>query len=238
MKLFKMKKFNHIKDRHFPNGYIDWIQLKIDISVSHFLLKVSEVMDLGDIKTIFDIGSLNGIESVKFTEKLSQHVNVYNFEPNEESYKNVLISTEGNASIITNKLAVSNFNGKSDFYMTYENMGGSSLLEPMILYKTGYDNHKTTVDVVQLSDWCPKNNVDAIDLMWIDVQGSEFNIFKGMGDLLNTVKGIYVECSNIPYYHGASHKDDVINYLRGYGLELVDESYHDSYEGDFIFVRK
>jgi FkbM family methyltransferase len=228
---FKMKKFNHIRDRHFPDGYTDWIQFRIDMVVSQFI-------DLSEIKTIFDIGSLNGIESVKFTEKLPQDVTVYTFEPNEESYKNVLISTEGNANIITNKLAVSNFNGKSDFYMTYENMGGSSLLEPMILHKTGNDNHKTTVDVVQLSDWCPENNVTSIDLIWMDVQGSEFNVFTGMGDLLKTVKAIYVECSNIPYYHGASHKDDVINYLRGYGLELVDESYHDSYEGDFIFVRK
>lgn len=232
-----MKTFNHIKDRHFPEGYSESIQINIDNDVSKFLERVSETFDLSTIKTILDIGSLNGIESVKFTEKLN-NVSVYTFEPNEESYKNVLISTENIDNILVSKLAVSDFNGKSDFFITYENMGGSSLLEPMLLNKTGYQNEKTEVDVVKLSDWCPENNINSVDLMWMDTQGSELNIFKGMGDLLYTVKGIYVESSNIPYYHGAANKNDVIRYLSQYGLQLVCESYHDAYEGDFTFIRK
>lgn len=232
-----MKTFNHIKDRHFPEGYSEWIQDSIDKSVSNFLEQVSKYYDLKTIKTVLDIGSLNGIESVKFSEKL-ENVFVHTFEPNEESYKNVLISTEDNKNISVNKLAVSDFNGKSDFFITYENMGGSSLLKPMLLNKTGHQNEKTEVDVVKLSDWCPQNNIDKIDLMWMDTQGSELSIFRGMGDLLHTVKGIYVECSNIPYYHGAAHKDDVIKYLYEYGLECISVSYHDEYEGDFTFIRK
>lgn len=232
-----MRTFNHIKDRHFPEGYSEKIQIAIDEVVAEFLQRVSEYVDLGEIKTIFDIGSLNGIESVKFTEKL-QNISVYTFEPNQESYNNVLISTEGIDNISVHKLAVSDFNGKSDFFITYENMGGSSLLEPKLLNKTGYQIGKTEVDVVKLSDWCPSNNVEGVDLMWMDTQGSELNIFKGMGDLLYGVKGIYVESSNIPYYHGAANKIDVIEYLSNYGLHLVHESYHDEYEGDFTFIRK
>jgi FkbM family methyltransferase len=232
-----MKTFNHIKDRHFPEGYSERIQLNIDADVTQFLERVSETFDLSTIKTILDIGSLNGIESVKFTEKL-ENVFVYTFEPNEESYRNVLISTENNDNISVSNLAVSDFNGKSEFFITYENMGGSSLLEPMLLNKTGHQNERTEVNVVKLSDWCPQNNISSVDLMWMDTQGSELNIFKGMGDLLNTVKGIYVESSNIPYYHGAANKNDVIQYLSEYGLQLVYESYHDAYEGDFTFIRK
>lgn len=232
-----MKTFDHIKDRHFPEGYPQSMQIAIDNVVAEFLQKIGERYKLEEIKTVFDIGSLNGIESVKFTEKL-ESANVYTFEPNEESYNNVLISTEDNQRITVSKLAVSDFNGKSDFYITYDNMGGSSLLEPMLLNKTGWNNVKTEADVVRLDDWCSNNKIESIDLMWMDTQGSELNIFKGMGDILNTVKGIYVESSNIPYYHGAANKNDVINYLSQYGLELISESYHDQYEGDFTFIRK
>lgn len=232
-----MKTFDHIKDRHFPEGYPQSMQIAIDNVVAEFLQKIGERYKLEEIKTVFDIGSLNGIESVKFTEKL-ESANVYTFEPNEESYNNVLISTEDNQRITVSKLAVSDFNGKSDFYITYDNMGGSSLLEPMLLNKTGWNNVKTEADVVRLDDWCSDNKIESIDLMWMDTQGSELNIFKGMGDILNTVKGIYVESSNIPYYHGAANKNDVINYLSQYGLELISESYHDQYEGDFTFIRK
>lgn len=231
-----MRKFNHIRDRHFPEGYPDSIQIAIDDVVEQFLQRVSQVHDLSTINTVFDIGSLNGIESVKFTEKLDK-VSVYTFEPNEESYKNVLISTENIDSITVSNVAVSDFNGKSDFYITYDNMGGSSLLEPMLLNKTGTNNVKTEVEVVKLIDWCAEKNIQSIDLMWMDTQGSELSIFKGMEDLLHSVKGIYVESSNIPYYHGASHKNEVIEYLSNYGLQLVSESYHDAYEGDFTFVR-
>lgn len=232
-----MRTFNHIKDLHFPDGYPEWIQIAIDEVVEQFLRRVGEYVDILQVKNIFDIGSLNGIESVKFTEKL-KNISVNTFEPNEKSYKNVLISTEGIDNISVHKLAVSDFNGKSDFFITYENMGGSSLLEPKLLNKTGHQIGKTEVDVVKLSDWCPSNNIESIDLMWMDTQGSELNIFKGMGDLLYGVKGIYVESSNIPYYHGAADKNDVIQYLSNYGLHLIHESYHDAYEGDFTFVRK
>ena len=75
-----MKTFNHIKDRHFPEGYSEWIQDSIDKTVSNFLTQVSNYYDLETIKTVFDIGSLNGIESVKFAEKLGD-ISVYTFEP-------------------------------------------------------------------------------------------------------------------------------------------------------------
>jgi FkbM family methyltransferase len=232
-----MRTFNHIKDRHFPEGYSETIQVAIENLVTWYLNKTGERFDLNEIKTILDIGSLNGIESVKFTEKLSG-CTVHTFEPNPESYQNVLISTSGIENIHVHNIAASNFNGKSDFYVTFDNMGGSSLLQPVRLEKTGQNIQKIEVDVITLKDWCEQNNVPKIDMMWMDVQGSELNIFTGMGDRLNDVKSIYVESSMIPYYDGAAHKDDVINYLSQFNFELVSETHHDGYEGDFMFLKR
>lgn len=232
-----MRTFNHIKDRHFPEGYPDVMQNAIDNLVNWFLNKINERFELNSIKTILDIGSLNGIESVKFSEKLPSS-KVYTFEPNPESYNNVLISTYGIDNIKVYNLAASDFNGQSDFYITYDNMGGSSLLEPSITHKTGPTISKTVVDVVRLDEFCFEQNINDIHILWMDVQGSELNIFKGMGDILNNVKAIYVECSMIPYYNGASHKDDVIEYLNNYNFELISETHHDNYEGDFMFLKK
>jgi FkbM family methyltransferase len=232
-----MRTFNHIKDRHFPEGYPDVMQNAIDNLVGWFLNKIGERFDLQEVKTILDIGSLNGIESVKFTEKLP-NCKVHTFEPNSESYNNVLTSTEGIDSIKVHNIAVSDFKGESDFYITYDNMGGSSLLEPSIIQKTGPNISKTMVNVVRLDEFCSENNITDVNVLWMDVQGSELNIFKGMGDILNDVKAIYVECSMIPYYTGASHKDEVIEYLSKYDFELVSETHHDNYEGDFMFLKK
>jgi len=232
-----MRTFNHIRDNHFPHGYSESIQIAIEDLVTWYLKKTSERFNLEDIQTIFDIGSLNGIESVKFTEKI-ENCSVHTFEPNPYSYKNVLISTEGIERIKVHNIAMSNFSGKSGFYITHHNMGASSLLEPTGLsLKTGTHIDKIEVDVHRLDEWCPANNISKIDMIWMDAQGSELNIFKGMGDLLKDVKSIYVESAIIPYYHGASVKDDVVNYLKNYNLELVSETYHDSYEGDFMFLK-
>lgn len=232
-----MRTFNHIKDKHFPEGYPEWIQIAIDKLLDFYLFNVSKRFNLDDIKTVLDIGSLNGIESVKFTEKLKD-VRVYNFEPNPESYRNILISTENIDNISCYNMAASNFNGRSKFYITNENMGGSSLLQPAILLKTGVQNEEIEVDCIRIDDWAIKNNIESADILWMDTQGSELNIFLGMPNLLKTVKAIYVECSMIPYYHGAAHKDQVISLLTSYGFDLVSETHHDNYEGDFMFLKR
>lgn len=232
-----MKKFNHIKDRHFPEGYPDSIQNSIEKTVSFFVSKIKERFDINEINIIFDIGSLNGIESVKFTEKIP-NCHVHTFEPNPESYKNVLISTENIPNISVHNLAVSNYEGESDFYITYDNMGGSSLLFPNNVLKTGASISKIKVNTIVLDKWCTENNIDKIDVIWMDVQGSELNILKGIGQILNKIKALYVESSMIPYYIGASQKNDVIKFLSDFGFELVSETTHDNYEGDFMFLKK
>lgn len=231
-----MRTFNHLKDRHFPGGYPDWILNNIENLVQWYLNRISERFDLSEIKTIFDVGSLNGIESVKFTEKLD--CQVYTFEPNPISLKTVQLSTEGIDNIHVNDSAVSDFNGTSKFYITHGNMGASSLLKPNKNWQWGSSMNEIQVNVIRLDDWCENNNIDKIDVLWMDVQGSEMSVFKGMGDLLNDVKAIYVECSMIPYYDGCSNKDEVIKYLSKYNFELVSETHHTIYEGDFTFLKK
>jgi FkbM family methyltransferase len=235
-----MKKFNSLCDSHFPSGYPDWIQDTIEKNVSEVVVSIQEKFGLVN-PIIFDIGSLNGIESVKFTEKF-QNCIVHNFEPNPFSFKTVKRNCHDIENIKLHNIAVGDFNGKSDFYITYHNMGASSILAPTILANTldkiGPFVTPYTVDIVRLDDWCVKNCVPYIDFVWMDVQGAELKVLQGMGDLLNNIKAIYTESSLVPYYEGAAYKDDVINFLKTHNFELIKESYHDEYEGDFLFFKK
>jgi FkbM family methyltransferase len=148
------------------------------------------------------------------------------------------MATEGVKNVEVNQIAVSNFNGKSKFFVTYGNPGASSLLKPNENWQWGRNINQIEVDVVKLEDWCKEKNIEKIDVMWIDAQGSELNIFEGMGDLLKEVKAIYVECSMIPYYDGARNSDQVIEYLSRFDFELLSETHHTIYEGDFMFMKK
>lgn len=230
-------KFSKIKDNFFPDGYPDEMIAIIEPKVENVVRKIETRFDLKTINTMLDIGSFTGIESVMFSDRLPD-TKIHTFEPNPVSLSNVLKCTEGVENIKVHELAISNFNGESTFYVTNENIGASSLLQPSILQKTGPVTETIDVKVKTIESWAQNENVKSIDLIWMDVQGSELNVLQGMGDLLKTVKAIYVESAVIPYYEGAAHRDEVINFLSSFDLELIESEYHDNFEGDFLFLRK
>ena len=230
-------KFAKIKDRFFPEGYPDQMIAIIEPKVQNVVEKIKTRFSLDQIKTILDIGSFTGIESVMFSDRIPDAL-IHTFEPNPESLINVLKCTEDEDRIKVYELAISNFVGESTFFITYENIGASSLLQPSILSKTGPISKEIKVKVKTIESWAKENNVDSIDFIWMDVQGSELNVLLGMGDLLNDLKGIYVESAVIPYYSGGAHKDKVIDYLSAFNLELIESEYHDNYEGDFLFLKQ
>jgi len=232
-----MRTFNHIKDHHFPGGYPDWILTNIEKVVEGYVSHIAKRFDLDSIKTVLDIGSLNGIESVKFTEKLKD-VRVYNFEPNPHSHQTVLLSTSGIDAISCFNIAASDYNGKSKFYVT-SNAGASSLLRPInTTSPAGRILNEIEVDVVRLDDWAIENNIPSVDVIWMDAQGSELNILQGMPELLKTVKAVYTECSTKPYYEGGVHKNKVVEFLESHGFDLVSEWIHSDIEGDWMFLRR
>jgi FkbM family methyltransferase len=219
-------KFIKVKDRFFPNGYPDEMIAIIEPKVENVVQKIKTRFNLDEIKTMLDVGSFTGIESVMFTDRLP-NVFIHAFEPNPESLINVLICTENVDRIKVHELAMSNFIGESTFFVTNDNIGASSLLKPSILLKTGPVSNEIKVRVNTIENWANENNIDTIDFIWMDVQGSELNVLMGMGELLKKLKGVYVESAIIPYYHGGAHRDDVINYLSSFGLELIESEYHD-----------
>ena len=237
MKYTYTTKFTKVKDRFFPDGYPDQMIAIIEPKVQNVVEKIKTRFNLDEIKTMLDVGSFTGIESVMFTDRIP-NVSIHAFEPNPESLINVLRCTEDVDRIKVHELAMSNFNGESTFFVTNENIGASSLLEPSILHKTGPISQEITVNVRTIESWANENKINSVDIIWMDAQGSELNVLMGMGDLLNTVKSIYVESAVVPYYHGGAHRDDVINYLSKFNLELIESEYHDNYEGDFLFLRK
>ena len=230
-------KFSNIKDRFFPNGYPDDMIAIIEPKVENVVRKIETRFPIDGIKTMLDVGSFTGIESVMFTDRLP-NVFIHAFEPNPESLLNVLKCTKDIPRIKVHALAMSNFNGESTFYVTHENIGASSLLVPFGIPKTGPVSEEIRVNVKTIESWAGENKINSIDAIWMDVQGSELNVLIGMGELLKTVKAIYVESATIPYYDGAAHKDDVINYLATFDLELIEVEHHDSYEADYLFLKK
>lgn len=61
-----------------------------------------------------------------------------------------------------------------------------------------------------------------IDLIKLDVQGSELDIMKGGQQTLKRTKFILLECSLVPYNHNAPLMDVVLSYLEEQNFKVVD----------------
>lgn len=218
--------------------------------ISFFLSEISKYFDINNIKTIFDVGSLNGIESVYFAQFLP-HSNIYSFEANPNSVKLV----ESNQKYYSNtkciNKAISDYVGKSTFFLSNSNIGASSLLKP-IGGPAGLSYSSIDVDVITIKQFSDDNNIDKVDVLWMDLQGNELNALKGMGDMLNETMAICSEIGLISYYENHTLFKDIHEYLKTFGFEISETPFpfpytskggtpdpnSKSWECDIIFINK
>lgn len=209
-----------------------------------FLAKISEKYDLTEIKNIFDVGSLNGSEGI-YMAQILPHVSVYSFDANPSAISMIRDNQKPHNENVKRlhcvQNAVSDFNGTTTFnLLTSSAQGASSLLTPLggpIPLGAGYS--KIKVDCITLEKYSKDNNIDQIDVLWIDAQGNELNVIKGLGDMLKTVKVIYAETGKKAYYENHTMEKDITEYLEINGFEKQ-EKYDDGneWEEDNLYIRK
>lgn len=170
--------------------------------------------------TIFDIGSNIGYYPLICASKGAI---VHSFEPNGDIRKlqeiNILLNNFED-SVIINPQAVSEKNGKSSFYLQSKGQSGVSSLN----YNVNDAGEKISVDTINLDTYIKNNNIKCINLLKVDVEGSELNVFKGGDKALrdSIIKTIYWESNSI---YPLEERMQSIKILTKYGYEhfAIDE---------------
>lgn len=203
--------------------------------------------NIDDIKVIFDVGACHALESVEFS-KLYKNAKVYTFEANPNTYEICLENTKNYKSITVINEAVNDFDGICKFYpidkdktiTTWEdgNQGASSLYKANGAYDhiEKYVQYEIEIPCTRIDNFCKKNNIDNIDIVWMDLQGAELKALHGMGDILDNVKLIYTESEINPMYEGQSLFSEVHQYLIDHGFEWVWGNTDNFFGSDFIFI--
>ena len=92
---------------------------------------------------------------------------------------------------------------------------------------------------MQLETFCKENNIDHIDLIWMDLQGAELIALKSMGrELMSTVKVIHTELEMTPIYKDQCLFEDVNQFLKNYNFYKAEGNNAMQYGQNFIFVKK
>lgn len=202
-----------------------------------------------EVEVIFDVGACHALESVELAKKYP-NAKVYTFEANPVSYDVCLKNTEGYNSINVINEAVNDYDGTCKFYpmdkdktvTTWEdgNQGASSLYRANGAYDfvEKYVQYEIEVPCTRLDTFCEKNDIDKIDIIWMDLQGAELKALQSLGPLLETVQIIHTELEINPMYEGQCLFRDVNEFLTNSGFDLEYGDTNVQFGSNFIFTNQ
>ncbi len=188
---------------------------------------------------ILEAGAYDGSDTVEMI-KLWNPSMIYSFEPVPHLFDAVMRKTSNQPRSKCFKAALSDKNGTATFYVSSTGGdGSSSLLKPkghLETYPHVQFKHTITVETVTLDDWAERNNVDHVDFMWLDMQGSEYQMLKASTKILPTIKVIYTEVNHCELYEGCGLYPQYKSWLESQGFMAVAEDF-DTWSGNALFVR-
>lgn len=186
--------------------------------------------------TILEAGAHGGQDTVILAQSWPTGI-VYAFEPVEKFVgfiKNELVKHEVmNACLFP--FALSKTSGEQTFYYSNTIGAASSLLPSNNL--CDYQDTKMTVQCVNLDEWAQKNNVNHIDFMWLDMEGSELLVLRSAPMILKTVRVIITEVNFLEFRQGGTLYNDLYSFLKSAGFTLFKIWGDPARQGTALFIR-
>lgn len=145
---------------------------------------------LDEPKTILDIGAWDFGDSIRFKERFPD-CKVFGFELLPENYDKFSLLAQS-VGVITGNYGINNKSGWLEYYEAKHQYGDnaqSSLLAPSDLYLDKYGSMVThtksenTIECLTIADVCWYESIEEIDLLHIDVEGAEYQVIEGIGNI-------------------------------------------------------
>lgn len=199
-------------------------------------IKVENIVDMVRPQTVVHVGASTGSEIRHYLDSGVETLHL--IEPLPNICKQ-LIDTWGHQHprIIFWQCACLDKEGEVEFHVA-SNEGMSSSIHD----KPNLDMHncefidKITVPACRLDDLGDIASLK-IDLLVVDAQGSEDQVFAGATKTLANTKYLFTEASTTPLYEGACTYDDVSLILQD-RFQLVQTYFNDRGTGDALFKWK
>ena len=146
-------------------------------------------------KTVIDIGANTGIYSL-LTKAINPPCSVYSFEPSKTTFAKLVKNIEMNHfDIDAFQLAISNKNSESVFYDVFDEHQTSASLSPKMLKDNpGYTGalNEYKVKTITFDRFVEENNITTVDLIKVDVELHEPEVFEGMQLTIEKMQPIIV----------------------------------------------
>ena len=202
-------------------------------------------------KTIVEVGTHCGTEAIALKNK---YVNsrVITYEADTQKHNRCLDNFKRNKldnEIEFRTVGLGSEEGLKAFYkfMGYENDGADSLYPRY----NGDMKSSYEVKINTLKNEMEELEIDKIDLLCMDTQGSELSILKGLKERLSDISYIILEIPSVKMdtsyfkipkgldsvYNGAGSSKEIISYLNKFDFVEVDRRKENDLEDNVLFAR-
>ena len=182
-----------------------------------FVDQMIECLKPGDV--VVDAGAYIGQYTMLASERVGPTGRVVAIEPDDENYKLLEknIHSDASSNVHLLKAALGGKEGQAQFTSVGEDSALCTLKEDWIsdLYpKTDLARRVKTVEVKTLPHLMHQLGIDCVDLLKVDVEGAETQVFEGAGDCLRSGKVRRIICE----LHGTRH--EVKKQLEEFGFDV------------------
>lgn len=179
--------------------------------MEEFVSIVRELFIDKDIKTIVEVGSLNGADAIYFKEQFpaARVVAIEGLKENFDLYMKDLSRIE------CLNVCIADYNGRTTYHV--KNTNG---IHGIFNRGEAYGTASRTVECYRLDSLFTAS----IDMMKIDVEGATYEVLVGMGGLLKQVKVMHIETEDYEFFKGQKFHKDVAELLDTNGFSVVRQS--------------
>jgi len=189
---------------------------------------------------IVEAGAHIGVDTEQFARRFPKG-KIFAFEPVPNLFLRLSENMQPYKNVDCIPTALSNEVGESVMYVSGGvSDGSSSLLPPkdhLIDHPDTTFDESINVTCITLDKWAQTNNVEKVDLLWLDLQGYELDVLKAGLAVLENVQAIYTEVNLKELYVGAPLYGELREWLevRDFKVEVEDIPWEDG--GNVLFVR-
>lgn len=201
------------------------------------------------MRYLFDVGAHWGQDSLDITRN-NPDIICFAFEPTPELAEQLRQKSQDFSNrYIVNQIAISDYDGKSDFHLVVGDTGSASLnefnnnLNETWPGRTDFVVRKTIqVPVYRLDTWIRNfaSHVNSIFHLHIDAQGSDLAVLVGLGNMISIVETGVVEVpqkEELRLYKGQHTKEDCIRFLQTNNF-VINKIVSQVNEDNLFFERK
>ena len=193
-------------------------------------IKLSEIEKyVSHPSVIVEAGAADGVDTMVFAREFPNAL-IFAVEPVNEQYKYLceIFANEKNISLFN--LAFSDQNGQSEIVIgesegRFGGMGSSSIFQPLehlSYFPEITFNRRQKIKTKTLESFLSENSIDFVDLLWLDIQGKEFDVLLASQlVVMRKIKMIHLEISRVKFYSGTPNERDLRQLLMNMGFKCV-----------------